>query len=303
MSRILTFFLMVLLVSTLAWAKVKKDKNDPASLMAKSDALYYYPSLHGITDLAVDLVIPQFAASDDTKEIKITYYYAGENRQQFAVGNIPAQHETLRPDVLALISPYSQNLIPSTSEALFKGLTLKTEEVDCQFLGSPETVYYQIVGTTPDKNAEIKEQHVLYDKQGVIHQLEFIAQNGTPSTVGIENVRIGDKWQISKMTFREITETDTFWRTVTIEYAMVDGFSLPTHISVTHRGILNQSVSGAGMDLDIQFKNYRINQGIAAAFLPSAGEVSKTGTSAPSTSTVQLAPPARPGSSPSDVQW
>ena len=303
MSRVLTLCMILLLVTAVVWAKDKKEKHDPSSTMAQSDAIYYNPAANGITDLAVDLVIPQFAAGQDTKNIKITYYYAGEKRQQFVVNNIPAQQLDLRAEILAQLNPYSQNIMPKTSATLFKGLKLKTEEVYRQVLGTPETVFYQLIGTLPDKNAAIKEQHFIFDKQGLLLEQEYITQNGTPLTVGISNTRFGAKWQISRMTFREFTDTETYWRIVAIDYTVVNGFSLPSHISVLHRGISNQPISGAGMDLDIQFQNYRINQGVATAALPQASDAATTGTPTTPTVPALLAPPTKQGSSPAEVQW
>ncbi len=263
MIRFLTICMLCLLFTAAVWAK---DQNSPQSLMTRSDGIYYYPTVQGLSDLAVDLVIDQLAGDKDLKDVKVTFYYAGKDRQQYDVTDLTAQNEDWRPKILATVSEFADFIVPRTSVASFKGLTVKSEKVFRQFLGSPETEYYQLVGSAVDKNADIQELQVLFDKKGLIYELETKGKDGNPAIVRVENSRYGDKWQISKMSMCMLPDKDPVWKIVTIDYATVDGYSLPTYIAVRQRTNINQPVNGG--DLDIHFRNYRINKGVAAEFLP-----------------------------------
>ncbi len=138
-----------------------------------------------------------------------------------------------------------------------------------QFIDEPETAYYMLEGTTTDANAAVKELHVLLDKQGLMHQMESIPQKGTPVIMEVKNTRFGEKWQISRLITRMPPDfKDPLWQVVNIEYGLVDGkYSLPARVTGQQCNNMNQPVEGG--DLVVLFQNYRINKGVADAFLPS----------------------------------
>ena len=242
---------------------------DPRTLIASSDAAYYYPTLHGVKDLAVELRVPSWAGTA-LKDVKVCYYYAGEQRQQFDITNLPEQSAAQRTQLLEQLTPYVNYLIPTTTARSFAGYTVRSEIVNSQFVGTPETVFYQLVGTASDAHAEAKELRVLLDKHGLIQQIETIPKQGAPLLTEVKNVRCGKQWQISHLTTRM---TDAIrgqqWQVVNIEYGMVDGkYSLPSRIAGQQCDNNNQPIVGS--DQEVLFQHYRINQGVANAFLPPA---------------------------------
>ncbi len=117
--------MIVLLASAVVWAKAR-EKTDPQSLIARSDAAYYYPTLQGVTDMAVDVSVPKWADTP-LKDVKITFYYASANRQQFDIANLPAKFSDQRAQLIEQLAPYTNFLIPTTAADSFKGFKLKSE--------------------------------------------------------------------------------------------------------------------------------------------------------------------------------
>jgi hypothetical protein len=265
------YFLLILLAlaaCSAVWAKTAKPKDDPVALMTKSDALYYYPTQRGLTDLAVDVVIPEIAGNAVGKNATISYYYVSETRQRVVVGNVPDQYAKFRTDLEALVDPLSEYLIPRPSAATFTGLTLRVERVSRQFSGTPATNYYQLIGTAKEKTAYIQEYRVLLDPLGLACQLENVLKDGNHIIARIENVKIGETWHVSKLTTRLMDESGMAqWKIDTIEYAVVDGFTMPSKVTIQYRTPTNAPVKGSP-DLTVLFKNYRLNKGAAAAALP-----------------------------------
>ena len=265
MNRFLSLCMIVLLVSAGVWAKAK-EKHDAQSLIARSDAAYYYPTVQGVTDMAVDLSVPSWADTE-LKDVKITYYYAGDNRQQFDITNLPAKMADKRAQLLEQLAPYTNFLVPTTAAKSFKGYKVKSEVVYRQFIDEPETMFYLLVGTTSDANAAVKELHVLLDKNGLMHQMESIPQKGVPVIMEVKNTRVGDKWQISQLITRMPSDIkDPLWQVINIEYGMVDGkYSLPSRVIGNQCDSVKNPVDA---DMVVLFQNYRINKGVADAFLP-----------------------------------
>jgi hypothetical protein len=269
MRTTLIVVLLTLLVGAAVWAKAPKPpKDDPAALLAKSDALYDYPTQHGLTDLAVDLTIPEIAENPVGKAATMSYYYVSEERQRFVVGNIPDKYTQYRQNLESLIDPLSEYVIPRPSAATFAGLTLRAERVYRQFAGAAETNYFQLVGTAKEKSALIQEYRVLLDSQGLACQLENVLKDGSHIIARLDNTKIGDRWHICKLTTRLMDEGGMAqWKIDTIEYAEVDGFVLPKKVTMQYRTPTNQPIKGSP-DVTVLFTNYRINKGAAAAALP-----------------------------------
>ncbi|MHB9132530.1 MAG: hypothetical protein ACYDBB_15785 [Armatimonadota bacterium] len=248
------------------WAKPSLD---PSELLAKSDAVYYYPPVQGVTDLAVDLVIKELQDHPVLKDARITYYFAGERRQQFIVDNIPAGQDRLKKDVYDVVLPLGELLMPRTSAATFAGLKLRAEQVSRQLMGVPSTTFYQLIGVNPDQKAYMKELRVLVDENGIAHEVENVMQDGAVMMARLHNTRIGDKWHLTKMSTRIPTKTDVDYKIDTVQYETFDGFSLPTLVTTQYRDRMNQPIKGTS-DMTIVLQNYRINKGVAAAKLPPA---------------------------------
>jgi len=278
LARFLIIFTIFALVTTVVWSK---NKITPQSLMEKSDTMYYYPTAHGLTDMAVDLTVEQFAKNPATKPVTITFYYAGEKRQQFAISNLDEHLTELRDRIAGVVNPLADYLVPKTSQTTFKGLKLSTNQVYREFTGDPNTVFYQLVGVAPEKDAEVKEFRVLLDKDGLAHQVENILKDDSSVIARIENEKIGNQWHITRMTTRLMAGMNSEWKIDSVEYGMVDGYSLPVRATIQFRDNFNRPVKGAD-DLTILFTNYRINKGAAAAILPPAApEAPKVETPAP----------------------
>jgi hypothetical protein len=202
--------------------------------------------------------------------VKISYYYAGDNRQKFDITNLPEKYANQRASLLEQLTPYTNFLIPTTAAASFKDYKVKSEVVYRQFIDEPETIFYLLVGTSSNAKAEVKELRVLLDKEGLMHQMESTPQKGAPIIMDVKNTRIGDKWQISRLITRMPSDIkNPLWQVVNIEYGMIDGkYSLPSRISGQQRDSVNHPLEGS--DLVVLFQNYRINKGVAANFLPPA---------------------------------
>ncbi len=242
-------------------------KENPAALMARSDALYYYPTQVGMTDLAVDLTLQELQTNPVGKLAKITYYYAGEERQRFEVTGIPDQYAKFRDDLASLVDPLANYLVPRPSTLAFLGLDLRVDKVSRQIIGRSDTTYYLLVGTAKEPGALVKEYRVLLDTAGLACQVESALKDGSKLMARIDNVRIGEKWCISTVTTRMAVNNLPQWRIESVEYLQVSGFTLPSKIIIQQRNALNMPVKGV-QDWTILLSNYRINQGVAAQKLP-----------------------------------
>lgn len=266
LTRILTIITLLALVTALAWSK---DKLDPRAIMAKSDAAYYYPTAHGLADLAVDIAVDQLQQSAVAKDAKISYYYAGADRQQVIITGLSDKYDALRGQLLAVISPFGDYMVPKTNAATFQGLQLKASQVYRAFADVKDTEFYQLVGTASDKKADVKEFRVLLDKNGLAHEMENLTKDDNTVIARIENTRIGENWQITRVTTRMMTNGSAEWKIDTIEYGTVEGFSLPVRATIKYRDQFNMPIKGMD-DLAITFTNYRLNKGIADTTLPKA---------------------------------
>jgi len=255
---------IIMLTAAIAWGK---DKDDPAALMARSDAQYYYPTQAGLQDLAVDLVIDELQSSPVGKLAKISYYYVNEDRQRFEVEGLSEQYAKFRDDLLGLVDPMSNYLVPRSSTNAFHGLDLRVDRVSRQIIGRPDTTYFLLVGTANDKDAMVKEYRVLLDAAGLACQIESVLKDGSKLMARIDNTQVGEKWCINRVTTRMVMNNAPQWRIETVEYTQVDGFTMPSVITIRQRNALNQPVKGA-QDWTIRLTNYRLNQGVAAAKIP-----------------------------------
>ncbi|HOF88461.1 MAG TPA: hypothetical protein PLZ36_10210 [Armatimonadota bacterium] len=254
----------IVLTAAVAWGK---DTADPAALMARSDAQYYYPTQVGLHDLAVDLVIDELQNSPVGKLATISYYYVNEDRQRFAVAGLDDQYAKFRDDLLGLVDPLSNYLVPRASTNAFHGLDLRVDRVSRQLAGRPDTTYFLLVGTASDAEAMVKEYRVLLDAAGLACQVESVLKDGSRLMARIDNTRVGEKWCIHRVTTRMLVNNAPQWRIEAVEYAQIDGFTMPATITIRQRNALNQPVKGA-QDWTIRLTNYRINQGVAAATIP-----------------------------------
>jgi len=241
-----------------------KPKLDPIALMNKSDAAYYYPSGHGVNDLAVDLVIDRMANDAIMKQVQITYYYAGVDQQRFSISNYPEKFAKKRDELQSLVDPLSEYIMPRPSALTFTGFTLSVEEAFRMIAGCAGKKFYQIIGTPKGETNGVKEYRVLIDETGLAHQVENVLKDGGSIIAGIENVQIKDSWHIAKVTTRLMSSSNVQWKIDRVEYGEVEGYSLPTKLVTQYRNNYGQPVEGA-TDFTITLQNYRINKGVAAA--------------------------------------
>lgn len=265
LTRVLVVVVSLTLGIVGAWAKAAPL--DPVALMTKSDALYYYPTAHGVTDLAVEVHIDQLADHPTGKRAHVQYYYAGEKRQMFAVTDLSDNETKLRSEILAMVAPLADYLMPRPSMASFEGLTLKVATVSREILGLSGTTFYEVVGTAKAANADVKEYRVLLGEDGQAYQVENVLKDGTVVAARLENVRVADSWHISKVISRLTANVGPVWKIDSVEYGQIEGYVLPTRVTVQYRNGYNQPVRGF-TDLTVQFRNYRLNKGVAAAAVP-----------------------------------
>lgn len=263
--RIRVFMVIIgLLAAVCAFAK---GKDDPAALIAQCDAQYYFPTQAGVQDLAVDLTIQELQSSPIGKLAKVSYYYVNEERQRFEITNVPDQYAKFRDDLAGLVEPLSNYLVPLPSALTFNGLNLRVDRVSRQLVGRPDTTYFMVVGTAKDAGALVHEYHMLLDSAGLTVQAESVLKDGSKLTARIENIKIGDRWYYHTVTTRMMVSGLPQWRVMTIDYTQVDGFTVPSTITIQNRNTVNKPVDGA-QDWTITLANYRINKGVAAQQLP-----------------------------------
>lgn len=270
-----------LLALSLVTIALAKEKVTLKSLLAKSDAVYYTPLTHGLTDLAVDISIEQLEKNNG-KDVLVTYYYAGDNRQHMEVTNAP--DDTFRAQLLDLLMPLSQYVIPHAASANLSNMSLKLLAVSRQIPGIADTTFYQIIGTVPDSKSDLKEYRVLLDKNGLVHRLENEMTKGGTIAASVDNVQMKDgTWLFSALSTRMAAKEGDIWKTERLEYDTVDGFFMPVRCVVEYRDIYNKPVKGR-VDLSIRLTNYRINKGVADAAMT---ELEKKNPPAPATPPAQ----------------
>ncbi|MHB9025068.1 MAG: hypothetical protein ACYC7E_13000 [Armatimonadota bacterium] len=242
-----------------------KSKLDPQKLLAASDATYYFPTTVGLTDLAVDLVIPQLEAFPGAKQVRITYYYAANGKQQFEVTELPDRMSALRGEILNLVSALAEYIVPLPSATAFKGFKVQAQRVSREIMGIKEKNFYQLIGTNTNEQAPVKEYRVLLDKHGLAYELENVLKGGDRILARVMNVRTGEKWQVARVTTRLMGRSGPQWKIEEISYRPAEGFSLPAEVKTQYRDNTNKPITGLA-DVTIRFENYRINKDIAAAF-------------------------------------
>lgn len=259
--RLLTLLLIVLLAAA-AWAKPKFDAQ---SLVERSDALYYYPQDHGLTDLAVDLSVEQFGTESVAGKAQVTVCYLN-GRRELLIGNVPDVYKSVRDSLYNMMAPLGEYVAPKKSVENFAGMKLKAVRVYRQLTGLPEGKYFQVYGLVEDEKAPLKEYRVLVDENGLAHQVETEAREGGTITARLENTQIENAWVVSKISTRLGTAAGPVWEIATITFQTIEGFILPVQVQTQHRNGFNQPVKEMP-DLTIKLVNYRINQGAAAALL------------------------------------
>lgn len=276
--RRLICLLVIALAATTLWAQGKITLE---GLLAKSDALYYYPSERGVTDLAVDLVIEQLGNDQlgkEAKDARVTYYYAGEQRETMILASLPEISPKVQAIMEPAVTPMGQYIMPRTSSSFFAGMSMSMRKVTRQIAGVPGTTFYQITGTLPATSLGAKEQRVLLSEDGLLRQLEEVLTAPKQAIMAtIENIQTKDGWHIATVTRQWPTDKMTVWRIEHVDYETVDGFVLPVRITFTYRDGFNRPVAGP-RDVTVRLEKYRVNTGEAAAFFT---ELEKKATPAP----------------------
>ena len=268
---------LVCLLATAIWAK---DKVTIKSLIAKSDAVYYTPAAHGLNDLAVDFVVKELADDPVGKNAAITYYYAGGSRRRLNVANIPDAQARYQQLLMDLLSPLGQYVVPVSSTETFSGMTLKINTVNRLLLGVPGTTFYEIVASVPGNLSPFTKYAVLLDKDGFLHQIEYTLTDNTVTTASMENINVKDgAWLFSVVNTHIALKDADMWMIFHFKYDTIEGFILPTQCTVQFRNAMNKPIE-ARPDYTVDFKNYRLNKGIAAAAITES-EKKSTATTTP----------------------
>jgi hypothetical protein len=265
--------MLIVLLAATVWAKGKANIT-PDALAAKSDALYYYPAAHGLSDLAVDLVIDGLDANAATKDAVVTYYYAGDTQQRVTVTNIADSYAKLRDDIINLAAPLGQYLMPRTAAATFTGMKLRLDKVGMQLMGVNATSFYQIIGTSPDQRDGVKEYRVVLDADGLMYQIENKLKDNSVVVANIENAKTDAGWQITALTTRLTTQDGIRWKVEHLQYEKIAGFMLPIRYTLEYRDEFNKPARGMG-GMTVSFRNYQLNKGAAAALFAALAEKEK----------------------------
>lgn len=263
--------LLAVLALSGAWSK---DRVTLKSLLAKSDAIYYSPAAHGVTDLAVDLVVEQFSADPVGKNAIVTFYYAGDDRQRTVVTGVPDQYAAFRNALQELLGPMAQYVIPRSASSSFAGMTLKMARQSRQLLNVPERNFFLITGAIPGehKKGDLIEYRALVDKQGLVYQIENVYTEGR-IIANVVNVKMADAstWLFTELHTRLSAD---LWKSEVVDYQLQGGYMLPVSCTLRFRDGFNKPVKSR-QDLVIRMQNYRINQGVAAKALADMGEPEK----------------------------
>lgn len=264
--RLLVIVLALCALSLSALAK-KPPKVTPQQWLQRSDAQYYYPQQHGLTDLVVDVTVDAEQSDPLPRDMQITYAFADVHRQGFHVANATTTPIPGIQTVETLLDAMGEYIVPQPSEKTFTGLALTMERVTTQFPGVKATRYLQVNGKTEDPKAAVKEYRVLLDEAGLAYRIENVMRDGSAMAARLENVKVGDRWLIGKITTRLPAKSSVFWKIDTISYDTIHGYILPVRITSEYRDLSNQPMRGVG-NVSISLTNYRINTGEAQMRFP-----------------------------------
>jgi len=263
--RLTSWLIMLVLPAGAVWAK-GKSRLSPQTFIERSDAAYYYPQAKGVTDLAVDIVVEQFANDPVAGKAQITFCFLGKDRREFVISNLTEQQAKVREALFVLVAPLGEYVVPKTSVETFAGMQLSVVKVLRQLSGQPGMTYYQLIGAPADTKSPLKEYRVLVDEQGLAHQVETERRDGGVMTARIFNSKIGANWFITKISTRMMDKDSAQWEIATIKYGDVEGITLPQEMVVQHRNSFDLPIKEMP-DFTFLFTNYRINKGAAAAQL------------------------------------
>ncbi len=277
MPRIL-IYLLILIAATAAWSKDKPVS--AAELLAKSDALYFPPSVHKITDLAMDIHFDSLQTDPVGKAAQIAYYYAGEQNQWVEVNNIPDEQDALRQHILDEVTPVERFVMPTPSANSFAGMTLEMSTEARVMAGVPETTFYWVKGIVKDVSAmkagDPKMLRVLLDRFGRLYQIEATSAKNERTTGSIENIQLDDGLHIAVLKTRYFAaDGNLIWVFEHITYDTVNGVVLPNSVTIEYRDNKNMPVNGHPL-LKVTFSNYRMNKGAA---MDELAKLNKLGTS------------------------
>jgi hypothetical protein len=261
------FCLLCLLVlsTTLVWTK---ETLDPAALLAQCDAQYYTPTAHGVTDLAVDIVIENLSKHPIVSTVRISYYATDVDHQRFVVTGLDAAQAEWRDRLLAMVSPLSEYIMPRSTQATFAGLQLSAKSVFRQISGVDATTFHQVTGKDPE-GTEVQEYRVLLDRRGVIHAVENVMVSGGVLSARVENTPVGGQWLVSRVITRLPANDKAIWKIDSVQYEKVQEVTLPSHVTTEYRNNYGQPENRL-QDLTFRLTNYRINTGEASRLLAPA---------------------------------
>lgn len=265
LRRLLLLFFAALALVGAVWAKGKPAVT-AQTFIDRSDAIYYFPQIKGLTDLAVDITIDEFARDPIAGKALITYCYAGKDRRGFVIQNISDAQAKMKDSLEALVEPLGDYVVPRTSVETFADMQVTFYKQFCQIKGQPGTTYFELNGAPTADSSPLKAYRVLVDEQGLAYRVETEAKDGTKMTASIENTHVGDHWLIGKISTRIIGKDGPQWEIGTITYEEVEGYTVPTMISVQHRNSLAQPIKEMP-DFTFRFVNYRMNKGAAIELL------------------------------------
>ena len=265
-KHISVLLLLTALMTSGAWTK--EPPVTPAGLLAKSDALYFAPAAHGVTDLAMDITVDAPQTDPVGKLAQIAYYYAGEQNQWVEVNQIPDEHEALRRSILDEVTPVERFIMPTPAVESFAGMTMELVPETRLMAGVPETAFYWVKGTAkkdhPLKAGDPKTFQVLLDRHGRLFEIAAVSTRNEHMTGAIENIQLADGLHISRLKTRYFTtDGNLLWVFETITYGPVGNMMLPSSVTVEYRDN-NDHPAKDHQTLTLRFSHYRLNKGVAA---------------------------------------
>lgn len=258
----------------------------PAELLTKSDNFYYFPADMGVVDLAVEAVIDQYLTDPVAKAARVECFYAKGQQPWVEVSNLTPEQDAYRIYPQRILTPLLQYIIPIKATESFANMILQMQKVTRFITDVPNTNFYLLAGSVPppsedevkkDDTLRVAQYRVLLDADGQLYQIENVMSDRSVISASVTTIQIGDHHYIARITTRlpmhyitgVASDNGILWKIDEISYDNIQGFTMPTKITVEYRDGFNKPIADLGA-IQVDFTNYRINQGIAAAAIKPA---------------------------------
>lgn len=273
--------LFTLFIISMLTAAAAKSLPKPAQLLEKSDIFYYFPADKGLADLAVEAVIDQYVIDPIAKAARVECFYVTGKQPWLTVSNLTLEQDAYRAYPQRVLTPLLQYIIPIKATESFANTTMQMQKVTRFIAGVPSSNFYLLAGTVPTASADevkkddtlrVAQYRVLLDDKGQLYQIENVMSDRSVISASVETIQISDHQHISRITTRlpmhyvtgVASDKGIIWKIDNISYSNFQGFTMPAKITIEYRDSFNRPIVELG-SIKVDFTNYRINQGIAAA--------------------------------------